>query len=144
MFVVGVSYVSLLQVVLARCSDVAFGFICEVADDGAVLAGIELDIPLLAAASAQHHIFLWSCPDIIVIPPYEQVAFQAIVILQSVYGFVVVDYNYQALLYYRGLAQCAFSFVDGAAHGLQLEPSQMVMPFFPRPSSSGYLLSSLL
>jgi len=45
MFVVGASYISLLQSVAVRCSLPYVSTIHEVIDDGSVLYGIELEMP---------------------------------------------------------------------------------------------------
>ena len=46
--------------------------------------------------------------------PYEQAAFQAVSYLQGLYGFLVLDYNYHALLYYRRVAYSAIQLAAGA------------------------------
>lgn len=131
MFVVGGSYISLLQAVVPRCKDVMLAYITEVADDGVVLAGIELDVPCPADRCGRRRVFLWSYPEIIAMHPYEQVAFQAIVFLQSVYGFVVVDYNYLPFLYYRRLAEWALNVLEGVARRFDCAAPCVSVPFFP-------------
>lgn len=57
MFVVGNSYIPLLQEVVARCEGVMLDFICEFTDDGVVLAGIELDMPFFIHRCEQRCFF---------------------------------------------------------------------------------------
>ncbi|GJM96252.1 hypothetical protein PR202_ga13071 [Eleusine coracana subsp. coracana] len=64
-------------------------------------------------ASTRRFIF-WSCPQVTSMPPYEQAAFQAISFLQSFYGFAVLDYSYQAMMYYRNLAGSALAFASAS------------------------------
>ncbi|XP_062186630.1 uncharacterized protein LOC133890183 [Phragmites australis] len=114
MFVVGLSYVFLLQAVVSQCDSVSVAYLCEVADDGAVLAGIEVELPPLNAEAAPRHVFFWSCPHITCMAPYEQAAFQAVSFLQMLYGFLVINYSYQSLLYYRRVAQSAVEIAANA------------------------------
>lgn len=128
MFVVGISYIPLLQAVVARCKGVLVEFICEVADDGVVLVGIELDVPFVMHSPLQRRFFFWSYPQILTMPPYEQVAFQAIVFLQSMYGFVVLDYNYQASVYCRGAAHSIAAVADDLVYLFGSVSPQSVLP----------------
>lgn len=81
MFVVGASYVSLLQAVVSRCDSVSISYLCEVGHDGSVLAGVEIEMPPFDVAAAPRHVFFWSSPHITYIAPYEQTAFQAVTFL---------------------------------------------------------------
>lgn len=40
-------------------------------------------------------------------PEFQCASLQAVVFLRSIYGFVVVDYNYYGMLAYRSLARAA-------------------------------------
>uniref|UniRef100_A0A0A8ZNY4 Uncharacterized protein n=1 Tax=Arundo donax TaxID=35708 RepID=A0A0A8ZNY4_ARUDO len=54
MFVVGASYLSLLQAVAAKCALPYASLLCEAADDGSVLCGIEIELPLLNLQQTYH------------------------------------------------------------------------------------------
>uniref|UniRef100_A0A0A9G3U8 Secreted protein n=1 Tax=Arundo donax TaxID=35708 RepID=A0A0A9G3U8_ARUDO len=57
MFVVGVSFVSLLQAVVSRCQLVSVYYLSEVAGDGSVLWGVEVELPSLDPQVAPRRMF---------------------------------------------------------------------------------------
>ena len=75
-------------------------------------------MPPFDVAAAPRHVFFWSSPHITYMAPYEQTAFQAVTFLQMLYGFVVLDYSYQGLLYYRRVAQSAVQIAASAIRRL--------------------------
>ena len=88
MFVVSASYVSLLQAVVSQCVSVSVAYLCEVADDGTVLAGIEVELPPLHADAVRQHVFFWSCPHITCMAPYEQRHSRLLVCYKCCMGFL--------------------------------------------------------
>ncbi|GJN11708.1 hypothetical protein PR202_ga29920 [Eleusine coracana subsp. coracana] len=122
----------------ARCEGVCVDFISEVDEDGVVLAGVEIGLPALRPLGMPPSVFFWSSPEIFSMPPYEQAAFQAVGFLLSLYGFHVVDYNYQGLLYYKGLGEHAMAVIDDFSWLLEpicgvLEPQAVFLPGVARP-----------
>ena len=79
----------------------------EVADDGDVLGGVELELPIAKHASVLQRRFFWACASSGFPRPHDQAALQALSFLQEYYGFVICDYNYQGMLAYRELARSA-------------------------------------
>lgn len=115
MFVAGASYLSLLQSVAARCGLPYASVVFEVEGDGTPVYSVELDVPCFSTILACRHFFFWAPPDELSDPGYEQAALQAIAFLQKLYGFVVVDYNFQGVLLYSEVARSAVSVVATAA-----------------------------
>ncbi|CAN6372246.1 unnamed protein product [Urochloa humidicola] len=115
MFVIGASYISLLQAVAARCSLPYAATVCEAASDGTMLYGIELELPPMVASFGSQRMFFWSAALTNPAAAYDQAAFQAICYLQSLYGFVVMDYSFQGLLLYQKIAQAALSIAVATA-----------------------------
>jgi hypothetical protein len=95
-----------------------------VAEDGSVLAGVELELPRDGVAAGPQRKFFWSvvwsgcgCLD-----AYDQAAIQAIRFLQAMFGFVVRDYNYDCMIAYRDSVRSAVLVaVCAAGHLGQLE-----------------------
>ncbi|KAJ1298059.1 hypothetical protein BS78_01G424200 [Paspalum vaginatum] len=114
MFVVGASYRALLEIVAARCCLEYAALVTELAEDGTILCA---------------PVFFWVPVQTTPSCAYEQAALQAISYLQSVYTFLVVDYNFQGLVLYRGVARAAISVGARAARFASLllgaSPSQL-------------------
>ena len=110
MFVVYSSYLHLLDVVASQCGIPFHSCVSEVADDGDVLEGVELEVPVAKHASVLQRRFFWACASSGFPCPHDQAAFQALSFLQEYYGFVIFDYNYQGMLAYRELARSAVIF----------------------------------
>lgn len=93
MFVVGASYISLLQSVANRCSLPYVSTIREFTDDGSVLYGIELQMPAQNQFSLAEQVFFWAYAQPNAISGYKRGALQAVHFLQSIYGFVVLMFT---------------------------------------------------
>ena len=93
--------IPILEAVVARCSLPALLYLCEVTEDGSVLAGVELELPGDSSAPVPRREFFWSSAWCGFVHAYEQAALQAISFLQRLYGFVVRDYNYDCMMAYR-------------------------------------------
>ena len=110
MFIVYSSYLHLLDIVASRCGLPFHSCVSEVADDGDVLGGVELEVPMARHACVLQRHFFWACAPAGLPCPYDQAALQALSFLQEFYGFVICDYNYQGMLAYRELARSAVVF----------------------------------
>ncbi|KAM0839241.1 hypothetical protein ACQ4PT_060443 [Festuca glaucescens] len=86
--------VTVLETVAARCALPALFYLCEVTEDGSVLAGVELELPADRAGAVPRREFFWSVVCHECLAAYDEAAVQVIRFLQSVYGLVVRDYNY--------------------------------------------------
>lgn len=115
MFVVGASYLSLLQSVAARCGLPYASVVFERAGDGSPIYGVEVEVPCLGAPLACRSFFFWAPPGEFSDGPYEQAALQAIAFLQSLYGFVAVDYNFQGVVMCSRVARSALAVAARAA-----------------------------
>ncbi|XBH78722.1 hypothetical protein VPH35_104882 [Triticum aestivum] len=93
--------IPILEAVVAQCSLPALLYLCEVTEDGSVLAGVELELPGDNSAPVPRREFFWSSSWCGFVHAYEQAALQAISFLQHLYGFVVQDYNYDCMMAYR-------------------------------------------
>lgn len=109
MFAVRASYLSLLQSVAARCGLPYASVVLEMAGDGSPVYGVEVDVPCAGSSAPCRSFFFWAAGDGFSGPAYEQAALEAITFLQKMYGFVIVDYNFQGLLMYRRVAGAAVS-----------------------------------
>lgn len=97
MFVVPASYLSLLQAVVTRCGLPYASVVFELAGDGSPVYpvyGVEIDVPSNSEVAPCHSFFFWALADESQHPGHEQAALQAVSFLQTMYGFVVVDYNF--------------------------------------------------
>lgn len=94
MFVVGASYLSLLQTVAARCGLPYASVVFERDGNGSPVYGIEIDVPCAGSTLCCRSFFFWAPMDATSGPGYKEAALQAIYFLQKLYGFVVVDYNF--------------------------------------------------
>jgi hypothetical protein len=109
MFAVGASYLSLLQIVAAKCGLPYASVVFEVAGDGSPAYGVEVDVPCAGAVMACRSFFFWAPPREFSGQGYEQAALQAIAFLQRLYGFFVVDYSFQGVVLYSRIARDAVS-----------------------------------
>lgn len=78
MFIVGVSYLSLLQVVANRCALPYVSVVSEVAGDGTSVYGVEVEVPSAQTARCKRTGFFWAPEDSAGGFGYEQAALQAI------------------------------------------------------------------
>ncbi|KAM0832575.1 hypothetical protein ACQ4PT_064805 [Festuca glaucescens] len=99
--------VAILEAVAARCALPALFYVSEVTEDGAVLAGVELELPAAGGAAGPRREFFWSVVWHGCLDAYDQAAVQAIRFLQSIYGFVVRNYNYDCMVAYRNCVRSA-------------------------------------
>lgn len=105
--IVRASYLALLRKVASHCSIPYASVICEVAEDGLPVYGIEVDLPCDGLVNPCRRLFFWSRDGTLSDSGYEQAALQAIAFLQKKYGFVVVDYNFTDLIVKSALAGAA-------------------------------------
>ncbi|KAG0516852.1 hypothetical protein BDA96_09G037900 [Sorghum bicolor] len=115
MFVVGPSYLSLLQSVAARCGLPYASVVFERATDGSPVYGVEVEVPCFDTHRACRSFFFWAPQSEFSGAGYEQAALQAIAFLQNLYGFVVVDYNFQGVVLCRRVARSALAVATRAA-----------------------------
>lgn len=114
MFFVRVSPIALLQDIAARCRLPFVSLVHEVGTDGVYLYGVEFELPALFPGGNPRRLFFWSSTKPASGTPYDQAAFDAVSYLQSIYGFVVVDYSFQRLLSYAMVARNALSVTSDA------------------------------
>jgi hypothetical protein len=115
MFVVGAPYLSLLESVAIRCGLPYASVVFERGDDGSPIYGVEVEVPCFGAALAGRSFFFWAPQGEFPDAGYEQAALQAIAFLQSLYGFVVVDYNFQGVVLCSRVARSALTVATRAA-----------------------------
>lgn len=89
----------------------------KVLDDGTYLYGIEVELPSLLSDRNSQTQFFWATCGLERSAAYEAAALQALVALQDLYGFVVLDYSIHGLVLYRTLAQ---RLLPDANRGVQL------------------------
>ena len=89
----------------ARCGLSYASVVFERAGDGTPVYGVEIDVPCFGAVVASRCFFFWAPQEEFSAPGYEQAALQAIAFLQKLYGFVVVDYNFQSVVLYSRVAR---------------------------------------
>ena len=98
-----VSYVSMLQAVSSN-----YGLpylVHEITQDGSHLYGIELELPASIATFGSPRRFYWAPSGTQLAIASEAAALQALMALQTLFGFVIVDYSLHSLLLYRNIAQ---------------------------------------
>jgi hypothetical protein len=121
--------VTVLEAVAARCALPALFYLSEVTEDGAVLAGVELELPAAGGAAGPRREFFWSVVWHGSLDAYDQAAVQAIRFLQSIYGFVVRDYNYDCMVAYRNCLRSALVIASSAACRLARSEREALRPF---------------
>jgi hypothetical protein len=123
MFVVRISYLSMLYVVAQRCCLPYAHIIREITPDGYTLYGVELQLPSLFIHDMPRSLFFWSSTvlDSTILyedgstAPYEDAACQALRCLQSIYSFTVVDYSYSTMVTRQQLFNRVFSVANRGA-----------------------------
>lgn len=98
--------VPILEAVVSQCALPALSYLCEVAEDGSVLAGVELELPGDDSGRVPRREFFWGSALSGFLNGYEQAAIQAIRFLKGLYGFVVRDYNYDCMMSYLFPSAC--------------------------------------
>ena len=106
----------ILENIAARCALPALFYLCEVTEDGSVLAGVELELPADSVATLGQRKFFWSVVWSGCLDAYDQAALEAIRFLQGVFGFIVRDFNYDAMLAYRDSVRSAVTIAASAIH----------------------------
>ena len=66
-----------------------------------MLYGIEIELPAPNLFSRAKQVLFWAYAQPNAISGYEKAALQAVRFLQSIYGFVVMDYSYEGMVVYR-------------------------------------------
>jgi hypothetical protein len=134
MFPVCLSCLSVLQVVAHRCRLPYVSFLHEIDGNGALLHGVELDLPPLFPREAPRRFFFWSSTDAECCNPYEDAVLHSLRFLHAIYGFAILDYNYTELGFYRQLARQLFSVANRGAHLARcvLTASEYGMPSSPQ------------
>ena len=106
MFALYSSSVALLEIIASQCALPSHSYLREVGGDGSILGGVELELDVLQGARPAR-IFFWACASVGSPCPYEESAFQAVRFLQTLYGFILHDFNYEGMVAYREIAQSA-------------------------------------
>ena len=96
-----------LEALAARYALPSLLYLCEVAEDGSMLADVELDLPVGPARTVPQRMFFWSVISRERLDAYDDAAMQAIRSLQSMYGLVVRDCNYDCMVVYRNSMRSA-------------------------------------
>jgi hypothetical protein len=123
--------IPILENLALRCSLPALCYLCEITEDGSVLAGVELELPFDGVGAPPSRKFFWSVAWSGCLDAYDQAAVQAIRFLQGVYGFVIRDYNYDCMLEYRDCMRSAIAVAVSAgryAGRLEREASRQLLP----------------
>jgi hypothetical protein len=83
----------IFESIAPRCALPSLFYLCEVAEDGSVLAGVELEFPGDGVAVAPQRRFFWSVVWSACLDAYDQAVMQAIRFLQGLFGFNVRNYK---------------------------------------------------
>jgi len=94
--------------------------ISEVVPDGRPVYGVEIQVPSAQAVHCRRTVFFWAPNNADAGAGCKEAALQAISYLEGLYGFIVVDYSFQGLMLYRGIAGAAVSVAARAACLLEL------------------------
>jgi len=116
MFPINLSYVAILREVVVRCNLPYVACIHEIADDGSHVYGIEVELTPSVQRGISKTLFFWAPVSVTNHLPYEAAALQALIGLQRIYGFLVIDYSIHGLQLYRSLAERLFPVANRGAH----------------------------
>lgn len=99
-----------LRFTLASCWDPMpelpyMALIREICGDGTLLYGVEIELPVLVSGNVPRRLFLWSNQCLDPVSAYDHAALQAVCCLQSIYGFVILDYSFERLVSYATATQ---------------------------------------
>uniref|UniRef100_A0ACD5UMR4 Uncharacterized protein n=1 Tax=Avena sativa TaxID=4498 RepID=A0ACD5UMR4_AVESA len=143
--------IPILETLAAQFALPALLYLCEVAEDGSVLAGVEIELPMDAVVMVPRRKFFWCASRRECLDAYDQASLQAIAFLQRMYGFVVSDYNYGCMMSYRDsmysvvvLVACAARRVGRLERELLRALSPVSLPSESPSSLDWYLMSSRL
>jgi hypothetical protein len=117
MFCLRIPYSTILQAVGEHCRLRYISTIRQAIDDGTQLYGVEIALPPQVAHRTSGTLFFWAPPGLHHSAAYESASLQALTFLQSIFGFVIIDYSIHGLLLYRTLAQRLFPIAN---RGVQL------------------------
>ncbi|KAJ1280344.1 hypothetical protein BS78_04G224800 [Paspalum vaginatum] len=98
MFVVGASYLSLLRGIAARCCLPYASLVCEVAEDGTAMCGVDIELPCGHLEGCLRTLFFWAPADTTAGCAYEHAALQAVTYLGLLYWII----TFRALSYIGG------------------------------------------
>ena len=129
--------IPILETLAARLALPALLYLREVAEDGSVLAGVELELPTDGIAAVPRRKFFWCASWAECLDAYDQAALQAIAVLQSMYGFVVRDYNYSCMMTYRDSLRSAVRLAVCAARHASCSRREVPSGFSAASVSSG-------
>ena len=121
----------ILETLAARFALPALFYLREVTEDGSVLVGVELELPSDGVEAVGERKFFWSVAWSGCLDAYDQPAMEAIRFLQGVFGFIVRDFNYDAMLAYRGSVRSAVAVAASAIRSvarLEREGRSMLVP----------------
>ena len=121
----------ILETLAVRCALPALFYLREVTEEGSVLARVELELPSDGVGAVGERKFFWSVAWSGCLDAYDQAAMEAIRFLQGVYGFVVRDYNYDAMLVYRDSVRSAVAVAASAVRcvaRLEREGRRVLVP----------------
>jgi hypothetical protein len=76
----------ILESIAPHCALPSLFYLCEVAEDGSVLAGVEFEFPGDGVAVAPQRRFFWSVVWSACLDAYDQAVMQAIRFLQGLFG----------------------------------------------------------
>ena len=147
MFLINLSYVAMLQEVAHRCCLPYVSYIHEVVQDGKDIYGIEVELTPGMVQGASTTLFFWAEPAVDPAMAYEVAALQALVVLQGIYGFVLIDYSVHGLQLYRDLARHLFCIANRGAQLARLvvaAPSDDVRPFSAVTAFAQQVLDELI
>ena len=146
MFFIKLSYVAMLQEVAHRCCLPYVSYIHEMVQDGKDMYGIEVELAPGMVQGPSTTLFFWAEPAVDPAVAYEVAALQALIVLQGIYGFVLLDYSVHALQLYRDLARHLFCIANRGAQLARLivaAPSHDVRPLSAVAAFAQQLLDEL-
>lgn len=108
MFVLCLSYTSILHLVSQYCQLPLVWVTTELDHDGTTLYGVQIQLHTFFQHDIPHHLLFWSSKKSTLLHPYENIVFQAILFLQSLYDFSIVDYSYRLMLQHQLLIRHLF------------------------------------
>lgn len=117
MFSLRIPYLTILQAVGEHCRLRYISTIRQAVDDGAQLYGVEIELPPEGVHRAFGTLFFWAPSGLHDATAYESASLQALTFLQTIFGFVIIDYSIHGLLLFRTLAQSLFPIAN---RGVQL------------------------
>ena len=113
MFSLNFSYLCILREVARRCCLPYVACIHEIGDGGEHIYGIEVELTANVVQTTSKTLFFWAQDALHDNFAYEAAALQTLIVLQSIYGFLVIDYSIHGLQLYRDLAHICFLLLIG-------------------------------